>query len=129
MTPSPADQWVALKADILRQIEAIDKATPWSEVEPRWWLEMVGIRDDLLHPNPDDPARVGLPDTIATLNTMLAEKQDRIAELGDRLDAYAKACAPLVHRHENSPQSPFPLQVETDQLAAIADAYHGRTTP
>lgn len=42
--PSPADEWTILKTEILARIEVIDKATPWQEVEPRWWLEMMRVR-------------------------------------------------------------------------------------
>lgn len=46
--PEPAARWAALKArgnPTLAEIEAIDNATPWKEVEPRWWLAMMDARD------------------------------------------------------------------------------------
>lgn len=36
--------WGALKErghPTTQEIDAIDKATPWQEVEPTWWLEMM----------------------------------------------------------------------------------------
>jgi len=41
---SPRERWIALRAQFLAEIDAIDKATPWSEVEPDWWLEMANAR-------------------------------------------------------------------------------------
>jgi len=38
--PPARDRWEALKAKVRAEIGAIDKDTPWAEVEPEWWLEM-----------------------------------------------------------------------------------------
>lgn len=50
----PSDQWADRKDRLLSEIEkalaelsAIDKATPWSEAEPKWWLEMSNVQRDL----------------------------------------------------------------------------------
>jgi hypothetical protein len=45
---TPAAQWTALKAEMSARIEAIDRATPWAETEPRWWLEMMEVKRHLL---------------------------------------------------------------------------------
>jgi hypothetical protein len=58
MNPSPSAQWAALKQETLDRIKTIDKATPWAEVEPQWWLEMMRVADDLRNPDPNDPARI-----------------------------------------------------------------------
>lgn len=39
--PPPATRWVALREHMLRNIAEIDAATPWAEVEPGWWLDMM----------------------------------------------------------------------------------------
>ncbi len=41
---TPAEQWKDLKTQTLVAIDAIDKATPWQETEPKWWLEMMEVR-------------------------------------------------------------------------------------
>ena len=41
---NPDQQWLELKAEMLKRIDEIDKATPWRGArEPRWWLEMMEI--------------------------------------------------------------------------------------
>lgn len=43
-------RWETLKARgyfTVEEINAIDKDTPWSEIEPTWWLEMMGELDTL----------------------------------------------------------------------------------
>jgi hypothetical protein len=47
---TPAAQWAALKARgnyTRAEIDAIDAATPWSEVEPQWWLAMMAARNTI----------------------------------------------------------------------------------
>jgi hypothetical protein len=47
----PADHWTALKAKghyAKSEIDAIDNATPWKPVEPKWWLEMMEARKDAI---------------------------------------------------------------------------------
>jgi hypothetical protein len=44
---SPDQRWAKLKEHILREIEAIDQATPWQDYEPKWWLEMQETRRQL----------------------------------------------------------------------------------
>lgn len=39
----PSARWKAAKAALLAEIAAIDKATPWSDVEPDWWVEMMAV--------------------------------------------------------------------------------------
>lgn len=55
----PSKLWAELKRDLLVRMAEIDAATPWRPTPPKWWLEMAGIRDDILRPNRDDPARLG----------------------------------------------------------------------
>lgn len=31
----------------IKEIDRIDSLTPWSEVEPNWWLDMIQERKDL----------------------------------------------------------------------------------
>ncbi len=38
---SPAARWLDLRKEMLTRINKIDNDTPWSEVEPRWWLGMM----------------------------------------------------------------------------------------
>lgn len=51
---SPYQRWQELKAKgpTLAEIEAIDQATPWGEVEPDWWLEMMGVARELRRSQP-----------------------------------------------------------------------------
>lgn len=52
---TPKEQWLALKArgnPTHAEIEAIDKATPWSIVEPEWWLEMMDAQRLIVTPAP-----------------------------------------------------------------------------
>jgi hypothetical protein len=47
---TPSDRWEELKARgnaTLSEIDSIDRDTPWAEVEPRWWLEMMDFRRTL----------------------------------------------------------------------------------
>ncbi len=30
-----------------KRIKEIDKETPWSEVEPKWWLDMIDLQCDI----------------------------------------------------------------------------------
>lgn len=44
---TPRQMWEELKTRgnyTSQEIDAIDKETPWSEVEPEWWLEMMQAR-------------------------------------------------------------------------------------
>ena len=44
---SCAARWAATKArgnPTLAEIESIDSDTPWSELEPTWWLEMMDVQ-------------------------------------------------------------------------------------
>lgn len=41
---SPETRWDALRTAILKEIEKIDKDTPWQEFEPKWWLHMTSVR-------------------------------------------------------------------------------------
>ena len=34
-------EWEALKAEFISKIAEIDHMTPWSNIEPQWWLEMM----------------------------------------------------------------------------------------
>lgn len=43
-TVTPQVQFNALCAEMLARIDAIDKATPWQETEPRWWLAMMNVQ-------------------------------------------------------------------------------------
>lgn len=40
----PQSMWMNTKKELLLSIDIIDKATRWSETEPKWWLEMMDIR-------------------------------------------------------------------------------------
>lgn len=42
------DRWEKTKAELLKEIEEIDQATPWSNVEPQWWLQMMRVQRALL---------------------------------------------------------------------------------
>lgn len=47
----PYERWEQLKARgnvTAEEIDAIDRDTPWAEVEPRWWLEMMDFRRSLV---------------------------------------------------------------------------------
>ena len=44
---TPSQKWRELKAHILQRIEEIDERTPWKEVEPQWWLEMMSVAREL----------------------------------------------------------------------------------
>lgn len=38
---TPAQRWERAKAQLLAEVEVIDKETPWSNAEPSWWLHMM----------------------------------------------------------------------------------------
>ncbi len=40
---TPWEQWQELKRETLSKIKDIDNATPWSEIEPKWWHEMMNV--------------------------------------------------------------------------------------
>lgn len=42
--------WESIKNNrpTLEEINNIDKATPWSNTEPSWWLEMMEVKRQLL---------------------------------------------------------------------------------
>lgn len=44
-----AEDWKKLKEYIVTEINKIDRETVCEELEPTWWVEMAGIRDDLEH--------------------------------------------------------------------------------
>jgi hypothetical protein len=46
------EQWIALKAEMLKRMDAINDATEWQSVEPAWWLEMRRTADRLRDPTP-----------------------------------------------------------------------------
>ena len=48
LTIEPSIQWQMLKAETLRKIDEIDRATPWQETEPEWWLRMMDVRELLV---------------------------------------------------------------------------------
>lgn len=48
-----SETWETLRAEMLRRIDAIDKATPWRETEPRWWLQMMDVRAEMMK-SPND---------------------------------------------------------------------------
>lgn len=43
--PTPEQQWKALQVHILEQIAEIDRNTPWTAEEPKWWLEMMQVKE------------------------------------------------------------------------------------
>lgn len=44
---TPQSRWRELRAEFLKSIEEINAATPWQEVEPKWWLEMMDVSRSL----------------------------------------------------------------------------------
>lgn len=43
--PTPEQQWKDLQVHILEQIAEIDRKTPYTETEPKWWLEMMQVKE------------------------------------------------------------------------------------
>ena len=41
-------RWEVARANLLREISAIDAATPWSSTEPSWWLNMMEAQTYLI---------------------------------------------------------------------------------
>jgi hypothetical protein len=41
---APAEKWEALRLEIIQRTEEIDKETPWSDVEPMWWVRMMEVQ-------------------------------------------------------------------------------------
>lgn len=41
--------WESIKGNrpTLEEIDNIDSKTPWSNIEPKWWLEMMEVRREL----------------------------------------------------------------------------------
>lgn len=41
--------WESIKGNrpTLEEIDNIDKMTPWSNIEPKWWLDMMDARKEL----------------------------------------------------------------------------------
>ena len=33
----------------LNKIDKVDKQTPWQEIEPEWWIDMIEIREFILN--------------------------------------------------------------------------------
>jgi len=44
-------EWNQLRQEILIKIEQIDQDTPFSETEPKWWLEMSNVRRIINYPD------------------------------------------------------------------------------
>jgi len=42
------EKWLELRQRILDEIKALDKETPWSESEPKWWLEMRQVQKEII---------------------------------------------------------------------------------
>lgn len=42
--------WESIKGNrpTLEEIDNIDSKTPWSNIEPKWWLEMMEFRRNLI---------------------------------------------------------------------------------
>ena len=40
-------EYIALLKETIKKIEAIDKETPWSEREPKWWLSMSALETQM----------------------------------------------------------------------------------
>ena len=41
---NPKEEFYKLLEEICDKVDIIDENTPWSEVEPQWWLDMMEIR-------------------------------------------------------------------------------------
>ncbi len=41
---TPSEMFEQLKNAIVQATEMIDSDTPWQEVEPKWWLEMMDLQ-------------------------------------------------------------------------------------
>ncbi len=37
-------EWEKLKQEFILKIKELDDKTPWSETEPKWWLDMMEVR-------------------------------------------------------------------------------------
>lgn len=46
---SPRDKWIDLVSRTLKEIEAINRETEWTDYEPIWWVEMMKIELKLLN--------------------------------------------------------------------------------
>jgi hypothetical protein len=40
--------WETLRQEFIDRVKAIDAATPWSNTEPRWWLEMMDMQTRMI---------------------------------------------------------------------------------
>jgi hypothetical protein len=38
---NPKDEYIKVLKDTLFKLGMIDECTPWQEVEPQWWLDMM----------------------------------------------------------------------------------------
>ena len=45
------EKYEELKQQILKSIEEIDKETPWQNIEPEWWLEMMELQKFVINLN------------------------------------------------------------------------------
>ena len=42
---APSESWEALRKEIIKRIDAIDEATPYSTSgDPHWWLHMMAVQ-------------------------------------------------------------------------------------
>lgn len=41
---TPRQMFIRELRNLITQLTIIDKATPWQEIEPKWWLAMMDIR-------------------------------------------------------------------------------------
>ena len=46
---TPKEKYERLKESIINQIDSIDYETPWSSMEPEWWLEMMELQKYLIN--------------------------------------------------------------------------------
>ena len=37
-------KFIDMCKEFIKQIDEIDRDTPWSQIEPQWWLDMMKIR-------------------------------------------------------------------------------------
>lgn len=66
----PREQWKTLCLSILHQIDAVDRRVPWTENEPKWWLDMMRVHHEA-HAVLGGLAKA---DALATADVMLVDK-------------------------------------------------------
>ncbi|AKF13561.1 hypothetical protein PHIN3_298 [Sinorhizobium phage phiN3] len=46
---NPREDFLQLLEEFINKTSAIDLKTPWQDVEPKWWLKMIELRQEAIN--------------------------------------------------------------------------------